>query len=155
MPNRHLDRMLIENRLWPLLCVKLNRHGYLNWAANIYRGANEYTSSIGPLPDGSQNPGHPPGDAWFFYRGPNGLRTGLRMLNFRDGMIDATLMEMLRKKKPERIQPLLEAVIFPNMRDAYSVKIGSQELAKMLSRGYSVEPEQYNVLRERALKELK
>jgi hypothetical protein len=50
---------------------------------------------------------------------------------------------------------LLEAVIFPNMRDAYSVKIGSQELAKMLSRGYSVEPEQYNVLRERALKELK
>ena len=99
-PNRHLDRPLAECRLWPWLCFRHQADGFLYWAANLYRGADEYATSIGPLPNGSQNPGHPPGDAWFFYRGPDGLRGSLRMIAFRDGLLDHTLLTMLAKKKP-------------------------------------------------------
>jgi len=87
-PNRHLDCFLTESRLYPWLCFKLGAHGYLFWGANIYRGADEYKTSIGPFPNGSQNPGHPPGDNWFFYRGPDGLRPSMRMVSFREGVID-------------------------------------------------------------------
>ena len=153
-PNRHLDRPLIENRLWPLLCIKFGACGYLNWAANIYRGIpSEYATSIGPFPNGSQNPGHPPGDAWFFYRGPNGLRTSLRMLNYRDGLVDATLLTMLKRKKT-KIPQLLDLVIFQTWEKAYKIPVGSQKLAKYIGRGYSVEPQKYNSLREQTLQEL-
>lgn len=155
LPNRHLDRPLVENRLWPLLAARFGLNGYMNWAANIYRGVpDEYAASIGPLPDGSQNPGHPPGDAWFFYRGPNGLRTGLRMLNFRDGMVDATLVQMLQKKRPGAVKKLLDAVIYPDFMDIYKLNKHSLELAKFSGRRYSIRLEQYNSLRERVLQDL-
>ena len=97
-PNRHLDRPLSECRLWPWICHKLRADGFLYWAANLYRGADEYKTSIGPFPNGSQDPGHPPGDAWFYYRGPDGLRPSMRIVAFRSGLIDHTLLTMLAEK---------------------------------------------------------
>ena len=94
-PNRHLDRPLAECRLWPWICHKWKAEGFLYWAANLYRGADEYKTSIGPFPNGSQDPGHPPGDAWFYYRGREGLQPSMRIVAFRAGLIDHTLLTML------------------------------------------------------------
>ncbi|OHB58668.1 MAG: hypothetical protein A2Y12_14145 [Planctomycetes bacterium GWF2_42_9] len=94
-PNRHLDLRLTSGRLYPWLAYFYNAQGYCNWAANRYRGANPYTSSIGPLPDGTQNPGHPVGDSWFYYKSPSGLRGSMRMVAFRDGLQDFTLLKLL------------------------------------------------------------
>ncbi len=99
-PNRHLDRPLSECRLWPWLCYRWHADGFLYWAANLYRGADEYRTSLGPFPNGSQDPGHPPGDAWFYYRGPDGLLPSMRIVAFRSGMIDHTLLTMLAEKDP-------------------------------------------------------
>jgi len=94
-PNRHLDEPLACSRLFPWLVFRLNADGYLWWAANNYRGANPYKSSIGPLPGGVTNPGHGPGDDWMYYPGPDGLLGSMRMLAFRDGLTDYALLDML------------------------------------------------------------
>jgi len=99
-PNRHIDRCLTESRLYPWLCYKLGANGFLFWGANIYRGADEYKTSIGPFPNGSQNPGHPPGDAWFYYRSPQGPRPSIRIVSFREGLIDHALLTMLEERDP-------------------------------------------------------
>jgi len=111
MPNMHLDSYLACSRLYPLLCYKYNATGMIHWAANRYRGANPYLSSIGPVPSGSQNPGHPPGDNWLYYPDSNGLIGSIRMLNFRDGMIDHYLITLLSlQDKPKADAILLEIV---------------------------------------------
>jgi len=97
-PNRHLDERLTDSRLYPWLAYLLNADGYLNWAANVYRGADPYRTSVGPVPGGSQNPGHPPGDNWFYYPGPHGLRSSLRQVAFRDGLLDHALLKQLAAK---------------------------------------------------------
>ncbi len=112
-PNRHLDRPLSECRLWPWICHKLRADGFLYWAANLYRGADEYRTSIGPFPNGSQDPGHPPGDAWFYYRGPNGLRPSMRIVAFRSGLIDHTLLTMLAEKD-EKLAAKITERLFPS-----------------------------------------
>ena len=110
-PNRHLDRPLSESRLYPWLAFWLRAEGYLFWAANMYRGADEYRTSIGPLPNGSQDPGHPPGDAWMMYRGPDGLRASMRMLAFRDGLEDHALLTMLAREDPERADRIRRRIV--------------------------------------------
>ena len=97
-PNRHLDSHLTECRLYPWLCFKLGADGFLHWGANIYRGADEYRTSIGPFPNGSQDPGHPPGDNWLYYRGPDGLRPSMRIVSFREGLVDNALLTALAQK---------------------------------------------------------
>lgn len=109
-PNRHLDSFLFESRLYPWLCFKLGAQGYLFWGANIYRGADEYKSSLGPFPNGSQNPGHPPGDNWYFYRSPNGLIPSMRMVSFREGVIDHTLLTLLAKRNPEKANEFAQRI---------------------------------------------
>ncbi len=94
-PNRHLDEPLACSRLFPWLVYQTNADGYLWWAANNYRGANPYKSSIGPLPGGITNPGHGPGDDWMYYPGEKGLLGSMRMLAFRDGLTDYALLDML------------------------------------------------------------
>lgn len=94
-PNRHLDEPLTSSRLFPWLVFQINADGYLWWAANNYRGANPYKSSIGPLPGGVTNPGHGPGDDWMYYPGPQGLLGSIRMLAFREGLTDYALLNML------------------------------------------------------------
>jgi len=94
-PNRHLDERLSDSRLYPWLAYLLKAEGYLYWGGNVYRGADPYKSSIGPVPSGSQDPGHPPGDNWMYYPGPDGLVGSLRMLAFRDGILDHSLLARL------------------------------------------------------------
>ncbi len=101
-PNTHLDERLTNTRLYPWLAFLYQAEGYLYWAANNYRGANPYITSIGPVPSGSQNPGHAPGDNWFFYPGPEGLRGSLRIVAFREGLLDHTLLAMLAEKEPDK-----------------------------------------------------
>ncbi|MBN1491659.1 MAG: DUF4091 domain-containing protein [Phycisphaerae bacterium] len=106
-PNRHLDESLVNSRLYPWLAHLLRADGYLYWAANMYRGADPYTSSIGPLPNGSQAPGHPPGDNWFFYPAPDGLRASLRMVAFREGLIDHRLVSLLAEREPDLARQII------------------------------------------------
>jgi hypothetical protein len=75
--------------------------GILHWAANGYRGANPYTSSVGPLPNGSTTPGHPPGDNWLFYPAERGLTGSMRMAAFQQGIEDYDILALLRKKDPD------------------------------------------------------
>jgi len=109
-PNRHLDERLTNSRLYPWLAYLLKAEGYLNWGANVYRGADPYKTSIGPVPGGSQNPGHPPGDNWFFYPGPDGLRGSMRMVAFRAGLLDHTLLKMLAKKDQARADEIMQKI---------------------------------------------
>jgi hypothetical protein len=109
-PNRHLDERLCDSRLYPWLAYLLGAEGYLYWGANIYRGADPYKTSIGPVPSGSQDPGHPPGDNWFFYPGPDGLRASLRMVAFRDGLVDYTLLSMLAERDSKRADEIMGGI---------------------------------------------
>ena len=109
-PNRHLDERLSDSRLYPWLCYLMNADGYLYWAANMYRGADPYKTSVGPLPNGSQDPGHPPGDNWMFYPAPDGLRGSMRMVAFMDGMQDHTLLSMLAAKDKARADEIMRMV---------------------------------------------
>jgi hypothetical protein len=123
-PNRHLDSFLTESRLYPWLCFKLGAQGYLFWGANIYRGADEYKTSIGPFPNGSQNPGHPPGDNWYFYRSPDGLIPSMRMVSFREGVIDHALLTLLAKQHPDKAYEITQRMArsitdFERRPDAY------------------------------------
>lgn len=110
-PNRHLDEPLACSRLYPWLTYLLNADGYLYWAANNYRFADPYKSSIGPLPGGGTNPGHPPGDNWMYYPGPDGLRGSVRMLAFREGLLDHALLVQLAEKNPVRAEQILKTIV--------------------------------------------
>lgn len=109
-PNCWMDRHLFNSRLYPWLGYLLNSDGYLFWAANLYRGADPYKTSIGPYPGGSQNPGHPVGDAWTYFPGPNGLRGSMRMLAYRDGLIDHTLLCMLSEKDKKTADDIMKSI---------------------------------------------
>jgi hypothetical protein len=109
-PNRHLDEALAYSRVYPWLAYLLDADGYLYWAANIYRGADPYVTSIGPLPNGSQNPGHPPGDNWFFYPTNEGLVPSLRMVAFRDGLDDHSLLVQLAKVDQEKADAIMRNI---------------------------------------------
>lgn len=110
-PNRHLDSRLTECRVYPWLCFKLKADGFLYWGANIYRGADEYRTSLGPFPNGSQNPGHPPGDNWQYYRGPDGLRPSMRLVSFREGLVDHALVTMLARRDPQAAAALVNQLV--------------------------------------------
>lgn len=96
-PNRHLDDPLTSSALYPYYAYRAKAEGYLWWAANVYRGADPYASSIGPLPGGKVDPGHGPGDNWMYYPGPKGLRPSMRMIAFRHGLSAHTLLTKLEK----------------------------------------------------------
>ena len=89
----------------------LNADGYLYWAVNMYRDADPYKSSVGPLPNGSQNPGHPPGDNWLFYPGEDGLRGSMRMVAFRDGLIDHHLLKLLEEHDPKLAHQITSRIV--------------------------------------------
>jgi len=110
-PNRHLDERLSDSRLYPWLAFMLGADGYLYWAANMYRGADPYETSVGPLPNGSQKPGHPPGDNWFFYPGSEGLLPSMRMIAFREGLLDHLLLTALQKRDSHQAQAILQTIV--------------------------------------------
>jgi len=134
-PNRHLDRPLTDNRLWPILAWRLGADMYDHWAPNRYRGADPYKTSLGPMPSGSQSPGHPPGDNWLFYKGPKGLMPSMRVLAFRAGLIDHDLLSMLGEYDRQEAAEI------------------SKRVARS-AREYSNEPACYHQAREALLVEL-
>jgi hypothetical protein len=119
-PNRHIDNHLTESRLYQWLAYKLGADGFLFWAANGYRGADEYKTSLGPFPSfangtGPRYPGHPPGDNWFYYRSPEGLRPSIRIVSHREGQIDYALLKALETRNPVVAQQLV-AKIAPSIK---------------------------------------
>ena len=110
-PNRHLDEPLSNSRLYPWIAFRFGVTGYLNWGGNIYRGADPYKTSVGPVPNGSQNPGHPPGDNWHFYPTRDGLVGGMRMLAFRQGLQDYRLLSLLAAKDTRRADAIATQMV--------------------------------------------
>lgn len=110
-PNRHLDETLTNSRLYPWIAYRFGVDGYLNWGANIFRGADPYRTSVGPVPNGSQNPGHPPGDNWHFYPTADGLAGGMRMMAFRDGLQDHALLTLLAARNRDEADALAHRVV--------------------------------------------
>lgn len=108
--NRHLDEDIVCSRLYPVFCYMYGVDGYLWWAANIYRGADPYKTSLGPIPNGSQNPGHGPGDNWMFYPTKDGLIGSMRMAAFREGLIDYSLLKILSEKNASKADELVKRV---------------------------------------------
>lgn len=152
-PNRHTDARLVENRLWPWLCLKYNASGYLFWAANEYRGVpNEYLTSLGPMPNGSQNPGHPPGDAWLYYRTANGIVPSMRIVSFREGMIDASLWAKLKEVNPVKAQQLMNLLIFPEIEIGHNRPWNDYHLrADEIPIGYEASAKKYHDVRAEML----
>jgi hypothetical protein len=135
-PNRQLDRSLANSRVYPWLAYMLDCEGYLFWAANRYRGVNPYERSIGPTGEGVvEYPGHPPGDNWMYYPGPEGLRSSVRQVVFRDGLVDHTLLMMLAKTDKKKADEIMKIIL----RSATD---------------YGETPECYHIAREELLKAL-
>ena len=116
-PNRLLDRPLSDNRTQPWLMHLYGADHYIHWAANRYRGVRDpYKHSIGPtgpLSGGrtSTDRGHPPGNNWLFYPGQNGLRPSLRVIAFRAGVLDYTLLTMLAQKDAAAAEAIVKTVV--------------------------------------------
>lgn len=109
--NRHLDEPLYTSRLYPWITHFLGADGYLWWAVNQYRGADPYQGSIGPLPSGSTDPGHPAGDNWMYFPGPAGLRGSMRMVAFREGLLDYHLISRLSEIDADGAQAIQDRII--------------------------------------------
>lgn len=150
-PNRHLDLPLTENRLWPLLSYKYGATGYLWWAANLYRGvANEFQTSLGPSPSGT--PVHPPGDDWLYYRSPNGLIPSLRIMSFKEGMIDVTLLQLLAKTNPDKVQELTAELIHPGIELGHNRPFKDYlTTADIYKKSYETEPVKFYDMRNKIL----
>lgn len=139
-PNRILDRPLLDNRTQPWIFLHYGLDSYIHWAANQYRGADPYKTSVGPLPDGSQSPGHPVGGNWIFYPGDNGLIPSMRAVVFREGLIDYTLLRMLEvtdKSAAESISSQISTGLNNNQSDPKFYHIARRKILELLDSNYS------------------
>jgi hypothetical protein len=110
-PNTWLDRSLSCSRLYPWLAYHLfDVKGYLFWAPNRYRGADPYLTSIGPTSGGSQNPGGSVGSCWTFYPTPDGLVLSMRMIAYREGLLDHTLLKMLAEHDQSQADAIMDSI---------------------------------------------
>ncbi|MDD2598281.1 MAG: sialate O-acetylesterase [Kiritimatiellae bacterium] len=125
-PNSHLDVPLWRSRALPWVVDYCRASGLLHWAANGYRGADPYTSSIGPLPNGSTAPGHPPGDNWLFYPTAKGLTGSMRMVALQQGIEDYTLLKMLRAKDPDCAAAIADSIVHAMVLDYRNKDIRSE-----------------------------
>ncbi|MBT3375148.1 MAG: DUF4091 domain-containing protein [Lentisphaerae bacterium] len=109
--NRHLDEIMPGNRLYPWYAYLHKADGYLFWAANQYRGVDPYKHSIGPTGgDGYRPVGHPPGDNWMFYPHRDGLYGSMRMLNFREGLLDHAMLVKLAERDRDRADEIMNSI---------------------------------------------
>ena len=149
-PNRGMDRRLSESRLWPWLCFQYKAEGFLFWAANCYgAGTDEYEMS-----------GAAPGDKWFFYRSPDGLCSSMRMVAFRDGLIDITLLKMLGERDPKLVDEMLKQIVNTVVEDVKPLPADwvqwyqFTERAKYSKNTYATSPERYHSIRAGILEAL-
>jgi len=110
-PNTHLDMPLCMTRIFGWLAHYYKAEGFLHWGANMYRGADPYKTSIGPLPNGSQAPGHPPGDNWWYYPTDDGLVPSLRCVALREGIEDYALLRMLEGRDRTQAKAILSQIV--------------------------------------------
>jgi hypothetical protein len=150
-PNCHLDLPLTECRLWPWLCYKYGATGYLWWAANLYRGIkDEYKTSLGPAPDGT--PIHPPGDDWFYYRSIKGLIPSMRIISFREGMTDVTLLSMLQQSDSTKVKKIMAQLIYPSITEGHNRSFKEYlTTADIIPKGYETNPVIYDEARKEIL----
>lgn len=107
LPNRHLDEPLTNSRLYPWMAFGLGAQGYACYEGNAYCVAAPYRASIAPRPDGLRDASHGPGGDWMLYPGPDGPRLSLRMLAFRDGLVDHSLLCLVAQRDPRRAYGIL------------------------------------------------
>ena len=123
-PYRWLDKSLACSRVHPWMTYLYNTDGYLRWAANLYRGTDPYLASGGPKGEGGGYPSHPIGENWQFYPGPDGLLGSMRMIAFRDGLTDLTLLKMLAATNPIAANNIMDDIAasdtsYANQPDIY------------------------------------
>ncbi len=136
-PNRLLDRPLLDNRIQPWIYYSYGLESYIHWAANRYRGADPYRSSIGPLPGGAQDPGHPVGNNWIFYPSKNGLIPSCRAVVFREGLIDYTLLKMLERQDKALAKSIVNQIadsLTDYQKDPREYHIQRREILEALDR---------------------
>ncbi len=144
-PNSHLDVPLWRSRALPWVADYCRAGGLLHWAANGYRGADPYAASIGPLPDGSTAPGHPPGDNWLFYPAEHGLTGSMRMAALQQGIEDYTLLKMLRSKDPSSAAAIADTIVRTMVLDYPNSDLRSD---------YANHPARYHAARQQLLEQL-
>ena len=119
-PNRHLDRYLPENRLWPLLALKYNASGYLFWAVNTYRGVGS-----------------------------------MRMLSFKEGLIDVALLKELSEVYPDKTKEQLDKLIWPQIEEGQDRPWKDYPyIADDVQRGYELISSNYHHNRKETLEML-
>ena len=144
-PNSHLDTPLWRCRALPWVADYCRAGGLLHWAANAYRGANPYAASIGPLPNGATDPGHPPGDNWLYYPSARGLAGSLRMAAFQQGIEDYDLLALLRQHDPDAARKIAGDIIRTLVLDYRNQDVRSD---------YADTPQPYHTARQRLLEQL-
>jgi hypothetical protein len=109
-----LNRLLDQERLrqvylgWAL--AKFDLAGFLHWGFNHYRsGTDPFAQSV--VPHGGGPPNYlPAGDSHVVYPGKDGPLSGQRFEAHRIGMEDAELLQLLKKRDPERAQAIIARV---------------------------------------------
>jgi len=80
------------------------------------------------------------------------LIPSLRIVSFREGMIDATLWAMLNQKNPKQAQALMDKLIFPSISQGHNNKWSDYlKRAESIPRGYAITPAEYHDVRTQML----
>ena len=112
---KFMNRLLDNELLRPLYLgwggALYNLDGYLHWGLN-YRsvGQNPFRKNVIQNWGGGTN-ALPAGDTHIVYPGRDGPWPSARLEAMRQGFEDRELLERLRSKAPERIEPLIRAIV--------------------------------------------
>jgi hypothetical protein len=98
--NVFIERPLIDMRLLPCIAFRYGATGYLQWAFNYW--------SSHPFKSASHFLG---GDPWIVYPTEGGVIPSIRLEEFRNGIEDYALLEMLKAKRPKAACKLAKKVV--------------------------------------------
>ena len=96
--NRFIELPLLKTTLLPWIAAKYHLDGYLHWALDFWGDAPYEDASI--VKFGASQMVFPGGDAWLFYPANQTVNISVRSLAMRNGITDASLLNLLRKKRP-------------------------------------------------------
>lgn len=106
-PNRFIEQPLIKGRVMAWMAFKYKADGYLHWGFNYW---NEDPYSETSVPGaGTVLPG---GDSWLIYPGVRRMYRSIRYEEYRDGIEDLTLLQMLEEHNPQKAQELADRMVF-------------------------------------------
>ncbi len=107
--NRFIEFPLIKTTLLPWIVSRYHLDGYLHWAIDFWGDKPYEDASIVRFgPSQMQFPG---GDAWLFYPAYQTINISLRSLAMRNGVTDAELLNLLRKKRPADAERISNDVV--------------------------------------------